>query len=252
MRKSVINIVLQLLPLVVILVLWEGYIWLYPTKQFFYGAPSGVVKEFRFLISTGTLIRDFWTTFYEAFLGFVFGTTLGTCIGLVLWSSRTIYMISKPYLIFLGSVPVFALGPVLIFWFGTGVLSKVVLAFLATFVIAIVQAYDGASKANINYVNVIKSFGGTRWQIFQKVIVPSSILSILTGIRLNIGMALIGAFIGEFVASRKGLGNLIIVAEGLYNVNQIWVGIMGIAAIAFIFHLFTYPIEKWAIKFKTH
>lgn len=236
-------------PLVVILFVWEIFVIQNPEQEFFYGSPRGVLREFQTLLCNGTLIRDFWVTMYEALLGFLFGTTIGTFIGLLLWSSKTAYVISKPYLIVLGSIPVFALGPVLIFWFGTGVLSKVVLAFLATFIIAIVQAYDGATKASPNLINVIKAFGGSQFQVFTKVIVPSSILSILTGIRLNIGMALIGAFIGEFISSREGLGNLIIIAEGLYNVNQIWVGIIGITTIALLFYLATYPIENWASKF---
>ena len=159
-------------------------------------------------------------------------------------------MVARPYLVALGSVPVFALGPVLIFWFGTGIWSKVVLGFLSTFVIALTQAYTGATEADPNLLRLTKAFGGTRSQAFSKIIVPSATIWVLSGIRLNIGMALLGAFIGEFISSRMGLGHLIIIAEGLYNVNQIWVGVIGIMSIAIFFHSCTLPIERWASRWK--
>jgi NitT/TauT family transport system permease protein len=125
-----------------------------------------------------------------------------------------------------------------------------VLGFLSTFIIAVVQAYNGATEADQNLQKLLKVFGATRSQIFTKIIVPSSSIWVLAGIRINIGMALLGAFIGEFMSSKMGLGNLIIIAEGLYNVNQIWVGIIGIILIALFFNALTTPIEKWAKRWQ--
>lgn len=231
--------------------LWQLLILSRPTLEFFLGSPLGIGKEMVSLINLGTFQRDILVTAFEAVLGFFCGTGVGTVCGLALWFSKRIYATAKPYLTALGAIPVFVLAPILIFWFGTGMLSKIVLGFLSTFVIALAQAYSGASEADQNLQRLLAVFGATRAQIFQKVIVPSATIWVLAGIRLNIGMALLGAFIGEFIASNKGLGNLVIVAEGLYNVNQIWVGIIGIMLIAFTLSLLTEPIEKWARRWQT-
>jgi len=155
---------------------------------------------------------------------------------------------TKPYLIILGALPVFALGPILIFWFGTGILSKIVIGFLATFVIALMQAYNGASRTDNNLLILIQSFGGSKMDSFKKVVIPSSLFWVLAGIRINISMALLGAFIGEFISSEAGLGHEIIMAEGLFNVNQIWVGVIGLVLIALLFNSLTLLIENWAKK----
>jgi len=241
---------LQLAPGLAIVLTWQAVVHFVPRYEFFIGSPLGIAWEFGVLWREENLPVHVAVTTIEAILGFLAGCLLGTVVGLGLWGSQRIYEISKPYLIALGSVPVFAFGPVLIFWFGTGLLSKIVLGFLSTFVIAVVQAHTGASEADPNLLRVIKAFGGTQRQAFFKIIVPSATIWVLSGIRLNIGMALLGAFIGEFISSRRGLGHLIMVAEGLYNVNQIWVGTICIVCIAIFFHACTMPIERWAKRWQ--
>ena len=250
MKNRWTEIALQLLPAVVVLSVWQAIVSNTPRFDFTVGSPAGIVREFQVLVSAGNFWRDFGVTVLEAILGFLTGTIIGTLVGLAMWTSKSVFMVARPYLVALGSVPVFALGPVLIFWFGTGIWSKVVLGFLSTFVIALTQAYTGATEADPNLLRLTKAFGGTRSQAFSKIIVPSATIWVLSGIRLNIGMALLGAFIGEFISSRMGLGHLIIIAEGLYNVNQIWVGVIGIMSIAIFFHSCTLPIERWASRWK--
>lgn len=232
------------------LVAWQAVVLAAPRYEFFVGSPLGVLTEGARLFRSGQLLLHAGITATEALAGFLLGTTLGTAIGLGLAGSKTLLFVARPYLMALGALPAFALGPVLIFWLGTGIWSKVALAFLSTLVIAILQAYTGAHEADPNLQNVARAFGGTKLQVFWKVIVPSSAVWVLSGIRLNIGMALLGAFIGEFIASRAGLGHLIIVAEGLYNVNQIWVGILGIIAVALSFQAFAYPAERLAKRWQ--
>jgi NitT/TauT family transport system permease protein len=230
--------------------LWQLWITQLPGHTFFLGSPLGTWKELLAAMSSGDLPYHMGITALEAVLGFLAGSVIGTAFGLLLWLSPSAYRISRPYLIALGSLPVFALGPVLIFWFGTGIASKAALGFLATFVIALSQAYTGAKEADVNLLRLTLAFGGNRWQMLQKIVAPSSAIWVLTGLRLNLGMALLGAFVGEFLSSRAGLGYFIITAEGLYNVNQIWVGTLGITTLALGFHLLTLPIEKWARRWQ--
>lgn len=250
MKRETGYLAIRIIPPIVFVMLWQTVVVVTPSFQFVMGSPLGILKEFLELFWAKTLIRDFLITSLEAFLGFITGSTIGTIVGLALWSSKRVYDITRPYLVVLGSVPVFALGPMLIFWFGTGILSKVVLGFLATFIIAIVQAHTGATEVDSNLLHLIKAFGGTRSQTFKRIIIPSATIWVLAGIRINIGMALLGAFVGEFISSTMGLGHLIILAEGLYNVNQIWVGVIGIVTIALCFNWAVTPIEKWATRWQ--
>jgi NitT/TauT family transport system permease protein len=244
------TIVLQFIPAIVVLAVWQGIVAITPRYDFTIGSPAGIIREFRVLAAVGNLPHHVGVTAFEAVMGFVAGTTVGTVVGLTMWSSKTAFVITRPYLVALGAVPVFAFGPVLIFWFGTGIWSKVVLGFLSTFIVALVQAYTGATEADPNLLRLTYAFGGTRSQAFFKIVVPSATIWVLSGIRLNIGMGLLGAFIGEFISSRMGLGYVIITAEGLYNVNQIWVGVLGIMGIALVFHACTLPIERWANRWR--
>lgn len=229
---------------------WEIAVRLSDSGAFFFGSPAGIAREFRGLLLSGVLLRHVAITASEALSGFVLGITLGTAIGLALWGSRTTYELLRPYLIVLGSVPVFALGPVLIFWFGTGVWSKIFLAFLASLVVAISQAYAGAAEADHRLLQMVQAFGGSRYAAFRSVVVPSAMIWVLSSLRIGSGMALLGAFVGEFISSREGLGHMIIVAEGLYNMNQVWVGVICIALLALLFHSFAQPIERWATRWK--
>ncbi len=250
MKNRIVQMVLQLTPAIVILLVWQAIVFNNPRYDFTIGSPVGILRETKILLDAGNLPRDIGVTAMEAVLGFLTGSILGTFIGLAMWASKTIFIIARPYLVALGAVPIFAFGPVLIFWFGTGIWSKVVLGFLSTFVIALTQAYTGAIETDANLLRLTQAFGGTRSQAFFKIIVPSATIWVLSGIRLNIGMALLGAFVGEVISSRMGLGHLIILAEGLYNVNQIWVGVIGLMIIALLFHACTLPIEHWASRWK--
>lgn len=245
-----VQFALQLMPLIVAVVVWQAMVSATPGYDFTFGSPQGIAREVGVLTAEGSLWSNVGVTAIEAVLGFLAGSAVGTMVGLTLWLSKTAYTIARPYLIALGAVPVFALAPVLIFWFGTGIWSKVVLGFLSTFVVAVSQAHTGAKEADPNLIRLTQAFGGTKAQVFLKIIVPSAAIWVIAGVRVNIGMSLLGAFVGEFISSRTGLGHMIIVAEGLYNVNQIWVGVIGLVAIALFFHLCTWPIERWALRWK--
>jgi NitT/TauT family transport system permease protein len=249
MRIHSRNIVV-FLPALMLIALWQVYVMIVPKSEFFLGSPTGIFAEFLNLLLRGDLLTHFGVTITEAILGFLFGTLIGTITGLLLWFSESTYKIAKPYLIILGSLPVFALGPILIFWFGTGMLSKVIIGFLSTFVIAVSQAYIGTNEVDKNLITLMNAFGASKQQVFEEIVLPSSVIWVLSGIRINISMALLGAFVGEFISSKMGIGHLIIVSEGLFNVNAIWVGIFCLVLIALIFNILTTPIEFWAKRWK--
>ncbi len=211
---------------------------------FIFGKPSLILLEFQVLIKSGELFNHVGATVTAATIGFILGTTLGIVLGLVLSLSQSIFRFSEPYILFLGALPVFALGPIIVFWFGTGLTSKVILVIIATFSLSVMQAYTGAKNADESLVDMLRVYGANNRQIMWHVRAPNSIVWVLSALKLNVGIALIGTVIGEFIASRVGLGHLIIRGEGLYNMNLIWVGVISITCIALMANWLLSKLEQ--------
>jgi NitT/TauT family transport system permease protein len=240
---------LQLVLFFAFLALWQAVISAHPEWAFFIGSPLGVVEAIRVPETLQRLPYDILLTAIEAAGGFAIGVTLGTTLGLLLWLSRTAFFVIRPYLVFLGALPIFALGPIFAFWFGTGLTSKLALGAVATFSLAAIQAYQGAREIDPNLIRLGVAFGARRFQILRKLVIPSSVVWVLAGARLNIGMAMLAAVVGEFISSQAGLGNLLVLAEGLYNVNLMLACIGALGALAIVFQWLTIPIERRVRRF---
>ena len=186
---------------------------------FLVGSPSATALEFKRLLLSESLVSHFVVTGSEAVCGLIIGTLVGGCIGLSLWYSEVTARIARPFIIGLGTLPVFAFAPLMIVWFGIGWGMKVALAGFSTVFVAFNQSYRGATLVSSEYVDVLRGMNASRHQVFFKVIVPGSLDWVLSSMRLNVGFGLLGAFIGEFIAADRGLGYLILRAGGLYNIR---------------------------------
>ncbi len=220
------------LPLVAFALAWELLVRGNDRSAFFFGRPSRVLSYLRDRTMDGSLPVDVAVTLSEAAIGFLIGNVVGTAIGLGLWYSRTAFRIARPYIVALGSAPIFALAPLLIIWFGVGLFSKVMIAALSTLFVALLQAYTGASDVSNDFIRLMKSFGATKGQTFRKVVAPSAIVWVISAFKLNVGFAILGAFIGEYISSNRGLGHLILVASGLFDISLVLCGVMMLAGIA--------------------
>ncbi len=231
------------LPIAILLVLWHFATRESPAVSFFFGSPSRIGHYFIEKMLDGSLPRDIAITFIEASLGFILGNLVGTSIGLALWYSKLAFTIARPYVIALGAAPIFAFAPLLIIWFGTGMFSKVMIAALSTVFVALMQSYTGASEVDSDYIRLMKTFGATQGQTFRKVVAPSSIVWVISAFRLNVGFAILGAFIGEFVSSNAGLGHLILVASGLFDISLVLCGVLLLSGLAFVLNFLVGQLE---------
>lgn len=225
-------LILQLMPLTLFLLFWEYSVRHDKQLVFYFGLPS---KIFTYLVtktSEGSLPLDIAYTLGEAIGGFILGNFLGILVGLSFWYSKMAADIARPYIIALSAAPVFALAPLFIIWFGTGMWSKIMIATFSTVFLALFQAYTGATQVPREYVELMQTFRATRNQIFKKVIAPSAIVWVISAFKMNVGMALLGAFIGEFISSEHGLGHLIMVASGLFDISLVFTGITCLMIIA--------------------
>lgn len=240
----------QLFPLIIFLIFWELITVNSERLTFLFGSPSTVFNTFREYLINKNLIIDILITGEETILGFLLGNIIGSVIGLSLWYSKNLASTLKPYIIALGSIPIFALAPMMIIWFGTGLYAKVMMATFATIIVATVQAYEGAQNVDEEQIKLLKSFGASKFQIFKKVITPSSLVWVIASYKLNIGFALLGAFIGEFISSERGLGHLILKAGGLYDIPLVLTGILCFMFLALAINYLLSKIEKIFLPWK--
>ena len=227
-----------------VLALWQLAVNVGWVNPFLMGSPEGIAKEAFRLIDSGQLLDDTLTTVYATVVGFLLGSTLGSISGLALWYSSTVARVIDPFMVALNGLPKIALAPMIIIWFGSGMLSKVALAFVATFVVALLSAYQGTHQIDDNLVNLMRSLKATRRQIFAKLVIPATLPWIISALRLNIGFALIAEIGGEFIASDKGLGRMIFVAGNLFNLNAVWVGVIVLMLVATALYVVVSRIEK--------
>ena len=242
----------QLVPLALLLLAWQIATAGNARRAFFFGSPAGFWRELAAGVADGSLLVDAAVTGSEAVVGFVIGNLIGTATGLALWHSPWLFRTLRPYIIALGSAPLFAFAPLIVVWFGTGFTAKVVLATLSTVFVALMQSYKGAEEVNPGFVNLIRSFGGGRAQLFRKVIVPSSAVWVMAAFRLNVGLALLGAFLGEYISSERGLGHVILVAGGLYNISLVLAAVFLIVVLAWILAWLVgaleRPLKHWLVE----
>lgn len=232
---------------VVLIGTWE---WLAadPYIRFLFGSPASVYSAFIRETLSGTLPYDFFVTGLEAFLGFVVGTILGIFFGFLLWYSPLFVVISRPYRDFLGSVPMFAFAPMIIIWFGVGFLMKAALVAFSVFLVVLTQAYEGAQSVDERKYGLLKTYGVTRSVMLRKVVFPSSLSWVFASMRLSIGFALLGAFVGEFFSSTHGLGHAMIHAGSLYDIPTVLAGGLYLVALSCIFSGLVNYIERHRLK----
>ncbi|SDL09200.1 NitT/TauT family transport system permease protein [Franzmannia pantelleriensis] len=230
--------------LALVIILWQIGVnvgWINP---FLMGSPVGIAGEAWRLIQSGQLLNDTIATVYATVVGFLAGSILGSICGLLLWFSRSVARIIDPFMVALNGLPKIALAPMIIIWFGSGMFSKIMLAFVATFVVALLSAYQGTHQIDRNLINLMRSLGASRREVFTKVVAPATLPWIISAFRLNIGFALIAEIGGEFISSDRGLGRMIFVAGNLFNLNVVWVGVIMLMIVAIVLYVIVSQVEK--------
>ncbi len=223
---------LQLLLIGGFLLLWEIAIRAEWIKVYLYGQPTGIWRELAKGLTTGSLLNDTWVTAKESILGFLIGSIAGSAAGLLLWLSPTAAAVLRPLLIALNGLPKIALAPLIVVWFGVGIESKIAVAAIITFIVAMITSYAGTQEIDGDYLKMLKALGASRFQMFRIVIAPGSLPWIASAFRLNIGFAMIGAVVGEYISADQGLGYQIYYAGTLYNLNAVWGGILALMLLA--------------------
>jgi NitT/TauT family transport system permease protein len=244
LRSTAIVLATQVAILVAFLGFWDYMTSSDRAAAFMFGSPTAIAGFLVQMARDGSLWRDLYVTGSETLLGFFVGNLVGTVIGLSLWYSRFVSRVVEPFVIALGSIPIIALAPIIIIWFGTGLISKVAMSTLSVVIVALVTSYKGAVGVDPDQINLMRTLGASKFQIFRKLVVPASLTDIFAGLKLTVGFALIGAIVGEFMSSSEGLGHAIFKAGSLYIIPKVFAALVATIALALILTFIVGKIER--------
>jgi len=211
------------------LILWQLVDSLLVKNPLVLVGPSRVIQAFVGLLAKGLLVRHVYTTFVEFILGYLVGVGVGIIVGVVMALSRRAKEILSPWVTIWYNAPVVLLAPLFITALGLGLASKVAIVFIAAVFPVLFNTYTGLTTVDGRLVEAVRAFGGTRRQIFFKVTLPGALPLIMTGLRLSVGRALVGAIVSEFFGSRAGIGYLITAASESFRTAEALVGVVLLA-----------------------
>jgi NitT/TauT family transport system permease protein len=228
LRRSVLLIV----SLLGLLLAWQGVIWLTDLPDFILPSPMAVWGRFVQLVRSGSLLRHFLTTLKEVLLGLALGASVAMILGYLLAKSPLVERLLAPYIVASQSVPTVAIAPLLVIWFGPGLLSKVLIAALIVFFPVLVNTVVGVRAVPDDLHALMRSLQATRWQTLWMLEIPAALPVFLGGLRVGATLAVIGAVVGEFVGSDSGLGFLINAGRGVYDTALVFVAVFVLIAMA--------------------
>ncbi|HEY2270901.1 MAG TPA: ABC transporter permease [Streptosporangiaceae bacterium] len=235
-RRRLLVHTAQVATFIVIFGGWQLLTSLKVIDPFFFGQPSGIVKKLGDWVqhgtAYGTLGLQIWVTMEEALLGFAIGVAGGIIFGILLGQVRFLSDVLGPYIKALNALPRIVLGSIFVVWLGLGTSSKVMLAAVLVFFVVFFNAFQGVREVDRNYVANVRVLGASRFQVVRTVVIPSALTWIIASLHVAFGFAIIGAIVGEFLGSQKGLGLVIATAQNQFDPNGVFAAMLIIAVIA--------------------
>jgi len=205
---------------------------------------ENILNTIKNLYFSYNLTSHIFTTLYETLIAFLLGISLSFIIAIVLYEFKLLNKIIDPYLTMINSLPKVALGPLIIIIAGANTKSIIVMALLINLIVGIMNIYNGFNNIDPDLIKLFKTFKASKLDTLFKLTIPASYKTIISSLKLNISMTLIGVIMGEFLVSRKGLGYLIIYGTQVFNLNMVMSGIVILIIISFILYKIITLLEK--------
>lgn len=224
---------LRFLVFFLFLVIWEVSADLHWIDAFIFSSPSRILATIVDMSRDYSIFRHTGITLYETLLSFLLVILVSFLTATMLWFSGTISEILEPWLVILNSLPKSALAPLLIVWLGANTRTIIVAGMSVAVFGSIISMYTAFRETDEEKIKLIDTLGGNRLQVLRCVVIPSSLPSIISILKVNIGLCLVGVIIGEFLAAREGLGYLIIYASQIFKLNYLITALIILCVIAF-------------------
>jgi NitT/TauT family transport system permease protein len=210
--------------------------------------PLSMAKKLVSLIEGGSLGHHTIITVSETLAGFFIGTIAGIFVAAMLWWWDFLSEVSEPYIVVLNATPKIALGPVFIVWLGASISAVIALAVSISLFVAILSVFSAFRQVDREKIMLMKALGATKWQQFAKVVFPSAVPTIVSTLKVNIGLSLIGTIVGEFLAANAGLGSLIVYGQNIFDMSLVMTCLVLLTAIAGIMYYAVVLFEKQFVR----
>ncbi|MBO9130919.1 ABC transporter permease [Bacillus sp. 165] len=234
--------------LVAFFILWQlasNQQWIDPLL---FSSPKSIYELLVQKLFDGSLYSHLYVTLLETCAGFLIGTLLGTCIATLLWWIPFLSRVLDPYLVVLNAMPKVALGPIIIVIFGPNISSSIAMGVIISIIITILVIYAAFKEVDPNYIKVLRTFGATKWQSYKQVILPASFPTIISTLKVNVGLSWVGVIFGELLVSKKGLGYLISYGFQVFNFTLVLMSVLLTCFFATLMYLLVEHFEKIVTK----
>ena len=238
----------RVLLLVVFLSVWELTASHQIIDSFIFSSPSKIARCFLDMVADRSIFLHLGVTLYETIVSFLLVIVFSILTAVLLWFSKKLSEILEPYLVVLNSLPKSALAPLLIVWLGANIRTIIVAGMSVAIFGSIINLYTGFREADPEKLKLIRTLGGTKKDELTKIVLPSSVPLILSVMKVNIGLCLVGVIIGEFIGARQGLGYLIIYSSQVFKLDWLLMSICILCIIAVLLYAIIGLIEKWYLK----
>ena len=234
----------RFLILILFLGIWEftaskGFI-----DSFIFSSPSKVAACFWSMVCDKSIFLHITVTLYETLVSFFLVILCSLLVTILLWFSPKLSEILEPFLVVLNSLPKSALAPILIVWLGNNINTIIVAAVAVAVFGAIMTLHNGFSRTDPDQIKLIYSLGGKRKDVLTKVLLPRSIPLIISNMKVNVGLCLVGVIIGEFLAANKGLGYLIIYGSQVFKMDMVVMSIVILCIVSAVLYQGITFLEK--------
>lgn len=219
-RKKLTVLLLQIAIFFGVIIFWEVGARLGFIDSFIMSSPSDILQT-TIALAKGELLKHIGVTMAETVLGFLISMAIGLFLAIALWCSETAQKIFQPYLVILNALPKIALGPIIIIWVGTGTEAIIAMVILICVIITTITLLQGFVEVDSDMIFLVKSMGGGKFTIFTKLVFPSQIPLLISTLKINVGLAFVGAIMGEYLVSRAGLGYLIVYGSQVFNLDLV-------------------------------
>lgn len=236
----------QCLIFIVFILSWELATKANLIDPFIFSSPSRVLKTIITMSSDGSLFYHTGITVLETFISFFLVIFLGLLIATILWWNTTVARIFEPYLVVLNSLPKSALAPVFIVWLGNNMKTIIIAAISVALFGTIISLFTAFNTIEEDKIKLIKTLGGTKKDVLIKIVIPSNIPTLISVMKVNIGLSLVGVIIGEFLAAKAGLGYLIVYGSQVFKLDWVIMSIVILCVLATaLYQLLAYIERKY-------
>jgi NitT/TauT family transport system permease protein len=209
--------------------------------------PSAVARTFMAMMQDGSLAMHTWVTFSETVIGFAGGMALGIACAVALWWSPFLYRVLDPFIVVLNAMPKIALVPIFYIWLGD-VASIYAMAVAVSVFVTILMLYTGFQAIDPDKIRLVRLFGASRFKVLTKVVLPGSVPTMISALKVNVGLALVGVVVGEFQAAKAGLGYLITYGSQIFQMNLVMTAIVVLAVISSLLFIAIQALEATVLR----